>query len=452
MCKTWIIVSLFHLLFFSFLLAEEKYDFKTDTLTYGQYVRKEWKALYKSVELAEKDGFSFYYLHLRGAFAAFYTQRYSKAVDYFEKAKLQNTGDDLVKQYYHLSALYAGERLAVIQSYNDLPLHVQKSYNNPSPKIIEDLYLESGCNVNSDFESLKNAPIEGGYSIYGEQALLKHIAHYRLGLRHSILPSLIVKHSLTQINLSKEQRFYALQLTPYDTLRMNFPMRITQYQYHFNVLYNIHDKFFITPSFTTIWYDGSFYYSEFMDNGGYRFLPVTYSGNEQLYSITAGGNLNAFYLELSGNYLSKNNYDHWQTGLNMTWYPLLHKRFYVTAGWHFQPEEASGSNVKDYSVGVLSIGGSVKNIWLEATCVGGNMRNYVEANGSIIYNTVEEVQSKVGGSLTFPLINNKLFVSLYYRYLNYKSSFIYYDNDLVLRDQDYFHNNHSITGGVTWDF
>ncbi|MDA3853230.1 MAG: hypothetical protein PF444_03185, partial [Bacteroidales bacterium] len=152
--------------------GQDRYDHHTDTLTYSQYLSADWEALYASVKVAEKEGFDFYYLQLRGAFAAFHTQRYARAEDYFNRAESFRAASDLINEYHYLSALYAGHRLAKIERYSHLSVEAKNRYKNPKRKSVETLTVESGFNSNADFKDLQKIEIDKGYKVYGERILL----------------------------------------------------------------------------------------------------------------------------------------------------------------------------------------------------------------------------------------------------------------------------------------
>lgn len=185
------------------LLGQDRYDYHTDTLTYNQYLSADWDALYDSVRVAEKDGLDFYYLQLRGAFAAFHTQRYAQAEDYFNNAEDFQSASDIINEYHYLSALYAGHQLAMIERYAYLSAEAKRRIKDPKRRLLEFVNLESGFNYNVDFKGLQKADIDNGYNVYGERILLKNLTYNGLKMSHGLVPWLTLSHGFQWLNLKK---------------------------------------------------------------------------------------------------------------------------------------------------------------------------------------------------------------------------------------------------------
>lgn len=452
MYKSWTISTLLLAFIFASSWGQERYDFSTDTLTYNQYLRADWKALSQSVQSANKRGISFYYLALRGGFAAFYTGNYNQSVEYFELANRQNPPDDVEKEYYYLATLYAGKRIASIKAYNNLPKTVQVRYADPNPKIIESISLESGYSMNNDYNTLFAQAFDGGFGIYSERILMKDITHYSVGVTHSLSPATTINQSFTQIKLNKEQQYYALQLTPYDTLQPIYAKNTKQYQYHINANFNINDHFFISPAFTQIGFITDTFNVLFDDFGTYHFSNAKQKDNEQVFSLTMGANFNKMYLAFNTNYLHKKYFSRWQGGIDYTIFPLQKKVLYLTLGIQIQSNTLNNNTLKDNTVETVKLGGYYKNLWIEASYSTGNLLNYVESNGYIVYNTSEQLTSKTGLSLSMPLYKKHLWLSVYYKYLRYNTSYSYYKDQLPLQNTNFTQNTHSLATGLIWHF
>ena len=210
------------------------------------------------MKVAEKEGVDFYYLHLRGAFSAFHTQRYARAEAYFDKAGDFQSASALVNEYHYLSALYAGHRLAMIERYLHLSLEAKERYQSPKPKPIETLTVESGFNHNADFKDLHKTEIDKEYNVYGERILLKNLIYNGLKMSHGIVPWLTINHGFQWLHLNREQQIYAVEYGASLPIEKSYPINTEQQQYYINGVVNIKDKLFISPAFSYVNFKSEF--------------------------------------------------------------------------------------------------------------------------------------------------------------------------------------------------
>lgn len=445
------ITSIFFLLFlmgFVRLSAQEKYDYHTDTLTYSLYMEGDWEALFDSARLAEKHNISFYYLELRGAFAAFNTQRYERALQKFDVAESYQKGDAVVAEYHYLSALYAGHRLAQIERYEYLSEEAKSRYKDPKRNVVEMLAIESGYNHNSDFKTLQDTEVHEGTDIYGERILLKNLSYNSLKLSHGVLPYLTLNHSFQLINLNKVQDFYALESDITNPIVESYPISTQQYQYHADAIVNIMDKLHVSPSFTYVRYNARYFKSKYEDDETYSFNEHTEKRSQFLYGLTLNYMMSRLHVSAHSNYFTGDHFERWQAGLGAKYFLKRDKTQYLSGTFDLLSNKQSNSN----SVWSLHYGFKAHKYWFEVNHTAGDLRNYTEGKGEIVYNTYEKVLSRSGVSISRPIFNDSLWLSVYYRYINYSSFYVYLDENIVLKKRDFAHNNHSITGGLSWYF
>lgn len=438
-------------------MANEKpqlnYDYPTDSLTYAQYLATDWEALLLTSKNARKHNIDFYYLTLRTAYASFYTKRYDDALVYFEKAETMQMSNEITKETHYLSALYAGKAKTTELLYNLLSEDQKKRYNAPTYKRISSFSLNYGYNINTDFSKLLSQEIHGGSDVLGERILLKDIHFQDLALQHSINSSLSVEQSLGHMQLSKQQSFYYQDYANNTPKNDEYSTTTSQWQYYIKAAYNLDDKLSIVPSFTLIHFDAENIFGSYDSTTTlYTFTKGSIEDYQYLFSLNANYRIGRALLSVSGSQLRGGKDSRWQYGGGLTLYPFKNKRHYITGNIYRLDSYLYRSNSKWKTLWQIKAGWNIDKVWMTAVLSQGDHQFFADNNGLVVFNTYESIQSQIGGNIHFPLFTNQLWFNLYYRYIDYNSAFIYLDDDLKLRKKTISHNNHSITGGLSWKF
>lgn len=452
MYKKAVITILFLILGFSQGFCE-RYDYHTDTLTWGQYGRGEWEALYDTIQEANKQGIGFYYLHLRGGVAAYYTKRYQKAVSFFRRAEEIAACSDEIKRTHYLSAVYSGMPLEAVKMYAQLPDTMRKEYDDPSAFKVKSISMEYGYNFLAGYDSASAPSIHGDKFIYGEKSVPQNSTYYHALVNVRVSPRIEFMQSFQYLNVKKKEEIYALQYLPVDTLRKSFNTNISQWQYYSALTFQLSDRLSIAPAFSLFHFTSNYYKISYISSfDDYNFTPDTISGYEYLYSLAANYHIDRLYLQFSGSYYDKYNENRWQTGLSIGLYPFRNNSLYVDAGMYIDPEKVFGNTLFETSVARILLGWDSAKFSLLAGYTFGNLKDYNELNGLLMYNTIEPVKKMVTLTTSVPVLNNQLVLSLYYKYITYNDDYTFY-KETNQAYTDYYHiNNHSFTGGVTWKF
>jgi len=91
----------------------------------------------------------------------------------------------------------------------------------------------------------------------------------------------------------------------------------------------------------------------------------------------------------------------------------------------------------------------VKFLWLEATAAFGQISNYNENNGAIVYNLTDKINLKTSGNLIF-IIGRHMDAMLIYQYTNNTGIYSTFLSPEQILPTKLKYNNHSITGGLIW--
>ncbi len=465
------------LIFVTNIKAQNTYNYSIDTITYNQYLNGKWEELFESVTKANTSGVSFYYLTLRGAFAAYYTQHYSKAVTMFRQAEQQQPLNYTAKEIHHLSAIYAGMELEQIRTYDSLPATTKPNYKNPHHKLFESVCVESGINTNNNFNNIINTKPNVNNALYAERNLHKQTLYNGIILTNSINKKLKLIQSFQYIYVSRATSFYIGNTTPdvttpitptnpYNPLppppnqprlkaaslttgtEAHFNTQSTQIQYFLSLKYNINDKVLITPAFTYVNYNTGTVNIDTNSTGIYYSNHFNQKGTQTYLILNIAGVFNRSIFAVNTNYLIAEYISRWQNGISAKLYPFASKRLYTEGEFYI----STGSNISTTQVLKGSIGYYFNNISIEANYTTGTLSNFADNNGLYIYNTKETINTTKGVSITANIIKNKLWLSAYYKYITYNSAYTVYINSTSNNNINFEHNNHSITGGITWKF
>lgn len=416
------------------------YDYHTDTLTYGQYQRGEWQQLYDTVEKAEKSGYSFKYLWQRAGFAAFYLKKYNKAVSFFQEAERFTKGNITVRQYHYLSAFYSQQKKEAYRVYTTFSQEEKTQLNLPLFKPIGSITLEFGYTTNKDIEALKKQDVKGAQGLYGEANLSKNSYYQNILLTHIPFSRVVLKHAFSSIQINRLQFIQ-------NTENIIYPTKTGYFQYFVNPVISLTDDFAISPAFTYIQYDTKRYKVSYLtQQRKYEIESVHSNKRQQVYTLAATYQRLLFNARLSAFYTQNSGITTQQYSGELLIFPFKKNNLYVGLGGHYLLDETG----KKHFVAGAKIGGHLKYISLGLTYIKGDLQNYIEANGLVIYNTSEQGQQRFGVNLTFPLKKSKLYFLVYYNSLEYVTDSFYFDSQLPLKPKKIHHTNDSWTLGLSF--
>jgi hypothetical protein len=367
---------------------------QTDSLTYSEYQAGNWKLLIKDGELSLKNGLDFPLLRLRIAYAYFQEENYSKAAQHYENVLANDSYNETAKYYLYLSYKYLNRDLAASNVASKLDSAVLKEEHIKTYGL-SNFNLETGFKypgVNSRGNASYVATGLGlrlGPHLQFEQSISlfqQEIANAPTG----IPPRVVITYSNT-----KQIEYYAKlgyglskQITilgAYHYLNTNFTNTI--YQNHIG--------------FAGIKYDSN--YLSFQADAS---LGKIATANISQFNATVGvfplGNLN-LYGFTKASYLTQNNASR----------PVFSQVFGFKA---------------------------IKNLWLEANASFGGLDDYLDADASFVFNSIDISKNKLGATLFYTFSPKSVFQ------FNYT-----FENKTEFTQQTNY-TQHSITGGITWKF
>jgi len=418
--------------------------------TYRLYLAGEWDSLLVVGKEALRMGIDYYYLRMRMGIAFYKQEDYRKATFHFRKALSWNNEDPTALEYLYYSLLFSGrgEQAGLVRKRfrGDLALRLPPEKGRFLEGIsAEYLYahrLDAG--LLSDPETLfAGLPA-------GTQVVPVRYSNGSLSLVHDPGPGIALQHAYTF--LYKSNHLYYND----GTNQLNLSGQ-TVYQH----------QYYISPQFTT--------FSGLTLKPALHILSVHYQAPVQIAPGYQGGSPSvdmAFFrytdylagmglvqsagrwdLHLGLHYSSLNRAKQAQGRLGVTWYPLGNLDLYGGAFINGQTVlSGTDQGVRFIPEALLGFGIGRK-LWIDLQASAGDIRNYHESNGYIVYNGYgETTERKAVLSVTIPLSEKGSMVYLGGRWVRGRSEYLPSDPLATTEINAIKYNIFSTYGGIIWKF
>jgi hypothetical protein len=334
----------------------------------------------------------------------------------------------------------------------DFNASLMDKVNPPQNKFVDIFSVEYLYNFNNTDHILSDPENHFSGLPYGYQLITLDFSNLNMMLQHVISPGITLKHAYTYLN--KTNYYY------YDDSLSRFGvegLKVVQNQYYMNPAFTTQNGFTISPSVHLLRIK---YQVPFAVSGGGG--PGFGGGNNiQLndhiaYQFAGGINLSQyvgrFGLRLGGIYSSLNDASQLTGTAGLTWYPTGNLDLYLGSSLNvhseFKDQKTGVELIPDFMLGF----GISSKVWMEFSGAFGNMKNYTEGNGYIIYNGLDWMKYKVTGSIIIPVTNLGSMVYLGARFAECESRFIPFDPLAEQNKNIIIYNSVSIYGGLSWKF
>jgi hypothetical protein len=91
-------------------------------------------------------------------------------------------------------------------------------------------------------------------------------------------------------------------------------------------------------------------------------------------------------------------------------------------------------------------------VWIELYGAFGEKSDFIDHNGTVIYNEFNSITGDMGFNLIISLGKTGTQLYLNYRNQTNRSSFNYYSDNTINTINDNDFNTQTITGGIKWNF
>jgi tetratricopeptide (TPR) repeat protein len=434
--------------------GQEGADFnRINNETYRLYLEEQWDSVVMLGKTALRQEIDYYYLRMRIGIAYYHKKNFRVAASHFLKALEMNQGDPVAQEYLYYARLMAGQaqQASVIRSRfsgelsQKLPAENGRFFKAGG---IEYLY------TTSDFIPPADIPLEFYTLPEGVLTVPLHFSNLAVSLENGIAPGISLLHTYSY--LSKDNYYHQNEGT--GIFYIMDKQHVVQHQYYFSPQFTTRSGLTLLPMAHLI----STYYQAILSSsgggggymGGAGTSTVDYVNDINLAGgMTMVKNWRRIDLSAGASMANLNGARQFQGRFGITWYPLGNLNLYAGAGLSGQHEWSRLSGLTRW-VPDLKVGGAIaEKVWIEAAAALGEMHNYLEGNGSIVYNGYSAVMEKKAKlSLLIPVSKKGSLLYLGGRWTSGYSSFIPVGELLPESDQLFELQTFSLYGGISWKF
>ena len=446
-------LTIITLLFFGLAPCLQSQDYtgftRINTETYRLYMAQEWDSLIPAGKAGLKQDIDYYYLRMRLGIAYYEKENYRKAANHFTTALELNQDDPLALEYLYFSRLFSGQLEQSRLVRKNFRGELSRKIPSPESKFIDGLGMEYLNSQGLNDDILNNLSDYFTGLPPGMQFITNSYSNIGISLTHSIAPGITLFHAFT--SLTKKNIFY------YNDGSYEFLMedqQVKQRQYYFSPRFTTFSGFVFIPVFHLINVRYQTPIEISMGPGG---TPLVIFG-EGTFNDYVGGlgirkGIGSFDLYLGNFYATLNDAEQFQNRVGLTWYPFGNLNMYAGSYLSSQYERANGEGVVRLVPELLFGLGVSGKIWIELNASAGDMTNYTERNGYIIYNSYSNIiEKKLLLSLTIPVSEKGSLLYFGGRWTADRSEFVPNDQSLDNITNSISYNTLSIYGGLSWKF
>ncbi len=433
------------ILFFLFIrgISQETGFRYSDSITYQLYMQKSWDDLIKTGKEAIGDGHDYYYMRMRLGIAYLEKKNYGNAAIQFKKALLFNQNDQVALEYLFYAHLYSGRYtqawavLSGLQTSNRERV-IKESNIKKNTITIETFYNDALTdNITKQPELYLADPEPGTQSIttrfINNSIYLFHITGKRTSYFHSFT------------NLIKDNYFHYFD----GSFRADLiSQRVIQNQYYGRLGFFGPSGWTISPSIHLL-------------TAGYPLIYFSSTGSASTYRDRSGGFAGGLgitrtgdFLTLSGEvvYSSLNKTKQLQGSLSITAYPAGNRNLYFGGSFTMVSDHWSPETSSRFIPGFIAGFSVNEKIWFEFSGSKGEMKNYSENVGMIIFNSTDYLTEKYSGKIIIPFYRAGFTLFAGAGRSASSSEFLPLPGETGIDMNKINYKSYSITGGISWNF
>jgi len=417
-----------------------------DSITLELYNRQQWDELIVEGTKAFKNGIDYYYLRMRVGIARYETKNFRKSIPHFKKAFQFNPLSKITLEYLYFAYLSGGQPYNARLIEPRLSTEALEKNHISRPAIIEEVYVEGGPGFAGNQNIMARGKQHGKQNpdtIYNESHYYNNIYYGFAGVKIRLHPAISLFQGYGYLSAPITQKINSLNL-PVD----DYNNSTIQHEYYGNMQINLPGKIFVVTAFHKLWDDFGFR-TNYYDTVNKALVFDTVYAKEQMYatSLSLKKDFSIFAAEVSGTYSDLGHAVQKQMSFSAFTFPFGNIDFYtktsITRMWNDDDDHWIFYQMAGTSLG--------KNAWFETEFTYGQLRDYVENNAFVIYNSPEEINYKAEVTLIWD-VSPHVELLIKYRYLERLNRYLTYTSfeNFTLEDSNYPY--HTIIGGIKWRF
>lgn len=416
-----------------------------DSVTYSNFLNKDYKALQKNGKAALKQDIDFFYLRMRMGISYYEQEKYEQALSHFRKAYEMNPSDSLLNEYLYFCLMFTNrtdEAKLFARKQTDRfkeKVHFDEQQSTDLAGSFEKVGLFAGVLINNQNKgSEKKTPKD---ALYTEKSVQKNNYFASVYFENRIKKRLHLYNSLSYY------RIQSLGSITSDSIRSDErKFNNDVWTYTIGATYTVKHSIQL-GGFINYNRESSDYMMAVYDTGTFKLVYKNFAKNSNTYTIglNAGFRIKNWGLGLAmgaGNLAGGNQYLCEGTIL---WYPFGNTKLYTVTTLSYL-----NNNKQDQYIINQTIGGKLsKRIWGEIQAGYGNHQNYFSGSGLKVFNTVEPVTFNSTLDLRF-VLGKMTLIPVYSYQIRESSRYLYYPNDYIVVKKNYA--NHIIKLAAIWNF
>ncbi len=440
------------LLLLSGSFGQEKADFKTiNEETYRLYTQQKWDSLIlldKQDVVLEVD---YFYLRMRLGIAWYSIKNYRKAASHFSKALEFNQGDPVALEYLYFSRLFAGQSAQAALVREEFKGALAQKMPPQKGKFFDRITAEYLYHWGTDKPLYDQMEDVIRFEEVGAQSLTHQYSNASLSLVNRLAPGVSLHHSYTYLSKSNQYAYSngsggffmgeqeVIQNQYYISPRITAPSGGT-----FSPMFHLLGIRYQIPSVAQPGYQG-----------GSNQSSVAYV-KETDFAAGLGylKGLGRVDLHLGGWYSQLNMGNQLQGRFGLNWFPKGNLNLYAGGFINGQYEFSEGREGMIRIVPELLFGFAIaEKVWIDLNASLGEITNYLEGNGMIVYNSFSEViHKKIKCSLVFPFTEKGSSFYVGGIWSAHSSEFYAIEPVFTELTNTISYNAYSIYGGLSWKF
>ncbi len=399
----------------------DKYKERIDSISYWQYLEKDYVGLIETAKNAALNGVDFYYLTYRTAIAYYELKNYAKAIGYYRKALLETPQDEGLNSGLYYAYLLSGQRINADILWEE----------NSKKKITAYPFKLSIINY---------AGVSGGYIASGNKETTENEQYQYRDMYYGDFKIGFNLNERWKLHLGAQ--FYNTDYVKYNQGAASNADALSQYAFIGAMDYTLNNSWQWGLA-------GAFYKIENNNktNSGNGNGLSNKANFASAYSGLLFINKRFTYVqpEISGAFSNFGGYNQYQTAFNLMWYPLGNVDLYSATTGAFIYN--TGGYEQRQLVFSEKIGlKTAKNLWLEGMASFGNHANYITNHAFLTYDTYDPIKLMAGATATYYFSHLNIFLT--YQYQQREATI--YKNSNFLNSKKY--DNHLINLGLLWSF
>ena len=442
MCKR-IIVLLFFLSGYMKGQDNAMTPYAVDTSSYRLYTAADRQGHEALTRQALNEHIDFYYLRIRAGLLEFSAKKYFAARNHLERALFYYPADTLTQEYLFYTYLNLGEN----QQAADLFKHMTPEMKEKLQKLYPTanaIYVEAGYFTSNASTAVSVPEVHGKPPVmYSEADQTKNIQYYQLGLNTNYSRKTSLYFGFTYVNLAKEKDAY---WGPRDT-SSNYHYH--QFEYYLGLQHAINKNWQCQFGFHYLDYKSTVMYSQ-NDTAAktYRFFNTDIKQSNMV--LTGGLSYtirDVLKPSIDLSYSRINKLDILQASGRLTYYLTGNKHLYGVSGFTYNSDGTNKRQVIFQKLG----GRLAPKLWLEVYGYGGDLTNFNDANGFLVYNVSDKITGKYGASLSI-VASRSIDLTLRYDLIQRVGTYDQTRQGNIITTYSYNYSNNAFIGSVRFKF